>query len=123
MVLFFKMTNADLYDVSRLVLSPIVTRPVALQLHNNNTEFVWGGWLPTNYQVNSQLGLRLSWAVTTKGYCQSDDPPQHLQEYPKLCLFFTGALTSISMSKKTPTLYTCIPTPEFPNMCINDSHW
>ena len=71
MVLFFKTTTADLYDVSRLVLSPIVTRPAVLQLHNNNTEFVWwggvgwvGGWLPTNYQVHSQLKLRLSWAVT-----------------------------------------------------------
>ena len=47
MVLFFKTTTADLYDVSRLVLSPIVTRPAALQLHNNNTEFVlwWGSVL------------------------------------------------------------------------------
>ena len=51
MVLFFKTTTAALYDVSRPVLPPIVTRPAALQLHNNNTEFVWwGGWLPTNYQ-------------------------------------------------------------------------
>ena len=41
MVLFFKTTTADLYDVSRLVLSLIVTRPAALQLHNNNTEFIW----------------------------------------------------------------------------------
>ena len=57
MVLFFKSTTDDLYDVSRLVLSPIVTGPAALQLHNNNTEFVcwWGGWVPTNYQIHSQL--------------------------------------------------------------------
>ena len=72
MILFYKTTTADLYDVSRLVLSPIVTRPAALQLHNNNTEFVWwGGWLLTNYQVHSQLMLRLSWAVTIKIYCLS----------------------------------------------------
>ena len=50
MVLFFETTTANLYDVSRLVLSPIVTRPAALQLRNNNTEHVWwwwvGGFLP-----------------------------------------------------------------------------
>ena len=72
MVSFFKMATDDFYDVSSLVLSQIVTRPAAEQLHNNNTEFVWwvGGWLPTNYQVHSQLMLRLSWAVTTSGFPQ-----------------------------------------------------
>ena len=44
-----------------------------------------------------------------KSYCKSDDPHWCLQEYCKLCVFFTGALTSISMSKRTPNythLYT-----------------
>ena len=70
MVLFFKTTTADLYAVSRLVLSPIVSQPTALQLHNNTTEFVWwvGGWLPTNYQVHSQLNVRLSWDVTKRNW-------------------------------------------------------
>ena len=51
MVLFF---TADLYDVSRVVLSPIVTRPAALQLHNNKTEFVWGGEVGS-YQLSGSL--------------------------------------------------------------------
>ena len=57
MVLFFKTTTADLYDVSRLVLSPIVTQPAALQLHNNNTEFVFGGlgWWVGSYQLSGSL--------------------------------------------------------------------
>ena len=49
MVLFFKTTTADLNDVSRVMLSIIVTRHAALQLHNSNTEFDWwggGGFLP-----------------------------------------------------------------------------
>jgi hypothetical protein len=56
-VLFFKTTTSDQYDVSRLMLSPIVAQPAVLQLQNNNTEFVWwcgvgwGGWLPTHYHV------------------------------------------------------------------------
>ena len=44
-----------------------------------------------------------------KSYCKSDDPHWCLQEYCKLCVFFTGALISISMSKRTPnytTFYT-----------------
>ena len=72
MGLFFKMTTGDLYDVSRLMLSPIVTRHAALQLHNNNTEFVWWWWVASYpLSCNSQLmlrlrwRLRLSWAVTT----------------------------------------------------------
>ena len=75
MVLFFQKTLAYLYDVSMLVLSPIVTRNAALQLHNNNTEFVWwggvGGWvasyqLSCNSQLMLRLRLRLSWAVTIR---------------------------------------------------------
>jgi hypothetical protein len=72
MVLFFKTTTSDQSDVSRLVLSPIITGPTVLQLHNNNTEFVrWGGvgWvgsypLSYNSQLMLSLRLRLSWAVT-----------------------------------------------------------
>ena len=37
-----------------------------------------------------------------KSYWKSDDPHWCLQEYCKLCVFFTAALTSISMSKRTP---------------------
>jgi hypothetical protein len=44
--------------------------------------------------------LMLSWAVATyrKCYCKSHDPPWHIQEYPKLCLFYMGTPTTISMS-------------------------
>ena len=54
MFLFFETTTSDQYDVSMLVLSPIVTRPAVLQLHNNNTKFVWwwGGWVPNHYTVS-----------------------------------------------------------------------
>ena len=49
----FKTTTSDQYDVSRLVLSQIVTRPAAQQLHNNNTEFVW--WVVASYQLSGSL--------------------------------------------------------------------
>ena len=67
--------------------------------------------------------LMLSWAVATyrKFYCKSDDPPWHIQEYPKLCVFYTGALTTISMSKRTPNDTYLLP--KFPMKCRNDTHW
>ena len=36
-----------------------------------------------------------------KLYCNSDDPPWHIQKYPKLCVFSAGILTTISLSKLT----------------------
>jgi hypothetical protein len=54
-----------LYDVSRLVLSPIVTRPAAQQQHGVSWVGWWGG--PTHYLVTPtrvEVELRLSWAVT-----------------------------------------------------------
>ena len=37
--------------------------------------------------------------------CKSDDPLRLSQEYPKVCVYFSVALTSISMSKITPKLH------------------
>ena len=58
-----------LYVVSRLVLSPIFTRPAAQQQHRVSWEGVgwWGG--PGHYVVTStqvEVELRLSWAVTIR---------------------------------------------------------
>ena len=51
MNLFFETTTGTLYDVSRLVLSPIVTRPAAQQQY-----IVWvGGDGPTHYVVTPNL--------------------------------------------------------------------
>ena len=55
MILFFKATTADLYNVSRLVLSPIATQPAARQQHRG-----WLGFLPI---IKSLISM-LSWAVT-----------------------------------------------------------
>jgi hypothetical protein len=50
-----------------------------------------------------------------KCYCKSDDPPWRSQEYPKLCVYFSWALTSIGMSKKTLNYtYLSTPLPNFP---------
>jgi hypothetical protein len=57
--------------------------------------------------------LMLSWAVATdqKFYCKCDDHPLWIQEYPKLCVLYTGWLTTISTSKRTPNNTLCA----FPN--------
>jgi hypothetical protein len=52
---FFKMDTADLCDISRLVLST-----TALQLHKNNTEFVWVVWfLPIIISFPTHVELEL----------------------------------------------------------------
>ena len=90
-----------------------------------------GYWIWTN--LNKILcdsifsNLFLSWAVATdrKFYCKSDDPPWHIKEYPKLCVFYMGALTAISMSKQIQDyiyLYTaCLP--KFSVKRSNYTHW
>ena len=99
--------------------------------HITNVTQSPGYWIWTN--LNKILcdsifsNLLLSWAVATdrKFYSKSDDPPWHIQEYPKLCVFYTGALTTISMSKQTQNyiyLYTaCLP--KFSVKRSNDTHW
>ena len=74
------------------------------------------------YKVNKILfdsvfsNLRFSWAVTTdqsKSAIVRAMTPLGVHKsthYPKLCVFFSGALTSISMSKITPN-YTYLSTP------------
>ena len=86
MVLFFKTTTADLYDVNRLVVSPIVTRPAALQLHNNNKEFVWGGWVgwvgsyqfscsfPTHVEATTHVEVELGCNNISRLYQNSNIP-------------------------------------------------
>jgi hypothetical protein len=51
-----------------------------------------------------QLEVKLCCGNISKQKCygKSDDPPRCLKEHPKLSVFFTGALISISMSKSTP---------------------
>ena len=61
------------YVVSRLVLSPIVTRPAAQQQHKVS----WvGGWVggPSHYVVTPtrvEFELRLSWAVKITTYAHA----------------------------------------------------
>ena len=51
MILFFKTTTADLYDVSRLVMSLIVTLSAAQQQHRVCLVVVGGG--VGSYQLSS----------------------------------------------------------------------
>ena len=48
------------------------------------------------------LKIKLGWSNRSKQkcYCKSNDPPWRIQEYPKLYVFFTGARTPISMSRR-----------------------
>ena len=73
------------------------------------SSFEWQGyWLahntqPTfhthhrNFQFQSNCGNR----ARQKYYCESEDPPRRTHEYPKICVFYKGALSPISMSKRT----------------------
>ena len=59
--LVFKTITSDLYDVGRLVLSPIVTQSAAQGLSGGGV-----GWGSYPFSSHFQLMVRLSWAVTTK---------------------------------------------------------
>ena len=67
MVLFFKTTTSDLYDVSRLMLSPIVTQPAAQQQHRVCLVVGFGGWggfLPIiRFTPNSSWGWVGLWQL------------------------------------------------------------
>ena len=43
----------------------------------------------------SKLMLSMAVATDWKFYCKIGDSPWHIQEYPELCVFYTGALASV----------------------------
>ena len=64
------LTTAVLYDVSRLLCLQLLLDLLHCSCTTTTQSLSggWVGWVPTNYQVHSQLMLRLSWAVTTCVY-------------------------------------------------------
>ena len=101
MILFFKMTTSDLYG-SRLVLSPIVTRPAAQQQHSVCLGW-WGGYgfLPIIKSRTTHVEVELG--------CDNLSSPQ-----PGVGLY--------SYSTKTQQMNVCVFVPKLKSQMYSYSH-
>jgi hypothetical protein len=64
----------------------------------------------------------LSWAMATdrKFYFKSDDPLWHIQEYPKLCVFYMGASTTISIYTYTLLAFANFQSAAMTPICVSN---